>query len=397
MLRIAYFSPLPPTPSGIADYSRELLTPLSRLANVTLFSGDPAQAEAGLTRSYQVEAMASYHDRRWAFDLALYHMGNSPFHAQIYNVALRYPGVVVLHEVILGDFAAYMTVARGNFAAYAREIGYELGATGYELAWKARLGRAAQATQAVRFSKRLIDRSLGIIVHSHSAADMVRAQNAERRLTVINQLVVRRDAPSLRGLLPISEATTVFAVLGEINANKQIDRTLDAFARLKQEGEDVYFLIVGAANTNVNLPRLIRQRGLGDSVLWTGRVGPLEEFVGWTAAADVVINLRYPSLGETSNAAVRALAAGKPLVVYDQGWSRELPADVCRQVRPLDTEALYLAMRDMAHRPDERRAMGTAAADYAAQELNPEKIAADYLGFLNEVAIAARTSRPRQL
>jgi glycosyltransferase involved in cell wall biosynthesis len=391
MPRIAYFSPLPPTPSGIADYSRELLSPLSRLAELTLFVDDPAHVDASLARRFPVKAAAAFPSEHLGFDLAVYHMGNSPFHAQIYPMALRYPGIVVLHEVILADFAAYMTIARGNQAAYAREIGYELGASGYELAWRARLGRAAPALQQVTFSKRLIDRSLAVIVHSQSAASMVRAQNAERPLAVINQLVVRQEAPSLRGLLPVSGKTTVFAVLGEINKNKQIDLTLDAFAHLKGQGEDVYLLIVGAAHGNINLPRMIRQRGLAESVLWTGRVGPLEEFVGWTIAADVVINLRYPSLGETSNAAVRALAAGKPLIAYDQGWSQELPADLCQQVPPLDVEALYGAMRAMARQPAMRRAMGRAAAAYASQQLNPERIAGEYMRFIGKVLDAIRT------
>jgi glycosyltransferase involved in cell wall biosynthesis len=357
---------------------------------VTLFSSDPTRVGTGLAQRFPVEAMADYPGGRWAFDLALYHMGNSPFHERIYPMALRYPGIVVLHEVVLRDFAAYMTVARGNYAAYAREIGYELGWSGYAAAWQARLGREQDALREVSFSRRLIDRSLGVIVHSHSAAAMVQALNPNRSLAVIDQLVVQGQAPSLRGLLPVSKETTVFATLGEININKQIDLTLDAFARLRQEGEDVYFLIVGAANANVNLPKMIRQRGLGDQVLWTGRVGPLEEFVGWTAAADVVINLRYPSLGETSNAAVRALAAGKPLIVYDQGWSRELPANLCRQVPPLDGRALYQAMRAMVRQPEERRAMGRAAAEYANQQLNPERIAGEYMRFIDAVVEAIR-------
>ena len=41
-LRIAYFSPLPPARSGIADYSRELLPALADHADLTLFTAQPA-------------------------------------------------------------------------------------------------------------------------------------------------------------------------------------------------------------------------------------------------------------------------------------------------------------------------------------------------------------------
>ena len=37
-MRVAFFSPLPPTRSGIADYSQALLDPLGRLAEVETFS-----------------------------------------------------------------------------------------------------------------------------------------------------------------------------------------------------------------------------------------------------------------------------------------------------------------------------------------------------------------------
>ena len=46
------------------------------------------------------------------------------------------------------------------------------------------------------------------------------------------------------------------------------------------------------------------------------------------AACDACINLRAPTMGETSGTAVRALALGKPLVVSDVGWFAELPDEV---------------------------------------------------------------------
>ena len=128
MLNIAYFSPLPPAPTGIADYSLELLPAFSELVNLTLFVARPSRVDNALQNRYQVEPDIDYTEKRWDFDLALYHMGNSgSYHSAINRMALRYPGIVVLHEVVLQDFAAYETIGRGDFAAYAREMGYELG------------------------------------------------------------------------------------------------------------------------------------------------------------------------------------------------------------------------------------------------------------------------------
>ena len=65
-------------------------------------------------------------------------------------------------------------------------------------------------------------------------------------------------------------------------------------------------------------------------------VESFDAFVDWAATADVVLNLRYPTLGETSGAALRVMAAGRPLVVFDHGWYGELPDEAAVKVPPLD-------------------------------------------------------------
>ena len=73
-MRIAYFSPLPPARSGIADYSAALLTELTRHAEVTTFTERPASFDPA------------------AYDVCLYQVGNNPFHFAPYEMALEYPG-----------------------------------------------------------------------------------------------------------------------------------------------------------------------------------------------------------------------------------------------------------------------------------------------------------------
>ena len=55
------------------------------------------------------------------------------------------------------------------------------------------------------------------------------------------------------------------------------------------------------------------------------------------AACDVHVNLRSPTMGETSGTTIRALSLGKPLVVSDAGWFGELPDDVALKV-PVGTD-----------------------------------------------------------
>ena len=103
-MRVALFSPMPPAKSGIADYSAALAEPLGRLAELRVFdSGADAFDPSG-------------------FDVALYQIGNNPYHQFVYEAALRHPGVVVLHEANLHHLIAELTIRRGDWDGYVREV-----------------------------------------------------------------------------------------------------------------------------------------------------------------------------------------------------------------------------------------------------------------------------------
>ena len=95
-MKVAFFSPLPPAKSGIADYSAALLAELERLAEVTPFPEKPARFDPA------------------AFDVALYQIGNNAWHDFCYETALEHPGVVVIHEGNLHHLIADLTIRRGD-------------------------------------------------------------------------------------------------------------------------------------------------------------------------------------------------------------------------------------------------------------------------------------------
>jgi glycosyltransferase involved in cell wall biosynthesis len=181
------------------------------------------------------------------------------------------------------------------------------------------------------------------------------------------------------------EDTIIFASLGFVNVTKQIELGLRAFARLRQAYPNSAYIIVGEIQGDIDLTKVVSELGLENSVKLTGYVQDLPSFLDWTATADVVINLRNPTLGETSAAALRAMAAGKPIIVFDHGWYGELSEEVCRKVPPMDSEALLAAMRDLARDSVLRRQMGKNAQVAARQDHNPRKVAEAYIDFIKSV------------
>jgi glycosyltransferase involved in cell wall biosynthesis len=103
------------------------------------------------------------------------------------------------------------------------------------------------------------------------------------------------------------------------------------------------------------------------------------------AACDVTVNLRFPTMGETSGSVLRCLSLGKPVVVSDVGWFSELPDAVALKV-PVDefeTRTLEAALELLAE-PAARGAMSRAALEYVAREHDLERVADLYAAAIEE-------------
>lgn len=386
-MRLAYFSPLPPAHSGIADYSAVLLPHLAQEAAVTLFSENPDAITAELKNAYDIRPFHDYPTDRWNFDLALYHMGNSSHHEAIYDIALRYPGLVVLHDHGLHHFIADRTVGQKDFLSYSREMGYELGIKGVNLTWDILERRAEHPLFEVPLNSRLVDHSLGLIVHSQTVAHML-ANKTERPIQVIPALMEKRNGRPRRDQLNLSPDTLIFASLGFVTAEKRIDLALEAFKYIHQENPNSHFLIVGDVHPKVDLDGLVGRLHLEDAVTSLGFIEDLPTFVDWIATADIILNLRHPTVGETSATALRAMAAGKPVIVFDLGWYGELLDSAVIKVQPLDSQQLLAAMQQLARQPELRRQLGQTAAAYIGQHHNPAQIARQYTAFARQLLAA---------
>lgn len=391
-LKLAYFSPLPPARSGIADYSREILPHMAQMADITLFCTDPDAVDVSLAEQFPVHSFADFAAIRWSFDLPLYQLGNNTtHHEEIYRHFCRYPGAAVLHDVILHHFIAHRTVGHGNFPGYTREMGYVLGTTGVNYAWAIRHQEREHPLTELTLNQRVADLSLGLLVHSRHAQDLIHATRPRQPVWVVPAPIAAyeesgEDAALIREQLPWRKDAIVFASVGQVTAAKCIDHALAAFARLRHDVPRARYLLVGEVFRNeVNLSALLEKHDLHDDVYVTGYVDDLQSFMAWLSAADVVVNLRYPTVGETSAAALRALSAGRPLIVYDHGWYAELPDDVALKSPLLDDEALLGAMRQLADNTDVRKQMARQAHAYARGEHHPAQTARAYIEAIEQI------------
>ncbi len=369
-MKVAYFSPMPPERSGIADYSALLLPALGERLEVTVVKRGRKKAPRGS-------------------DVSLYHVGNNPdAHAWIVDALRREPGVVALHDYVLHHLVAGITVGRRNGHGYLDAMEREYGVVGRLLAhgvldkripplWESRPADFPLASF-------VLDHATGLIVHSRTVSELARASGFTGPVWV-----VPHPAWPVREIAPVRVAAgPVIGCFGVVNASKRIPELLRATATVRELHPDVTLLLVGPTSPGFDLERRLQRVGLAEDGLV--REGWTDEARLWSlmAGSDVAVNLRHPTMGETSGSVIRALSLGKPLVVSDVGWFSELPDEVALKIPTGDDEVKVLsaALELLVTRADVREAMGAAGVELARREHDLGRVAELYAAALEESA-----------
>jgi glycosyltransferase involved in cell wall biosynthesis len=374
-MRVAYYSPLPPDRSGIADYSAHLLPALEQ----------------------RVEIKVAKYRRRAprGCDVALYHVGNNPdAHGWIVDAFRKRPGIVVLHDVVLHHLVAGMTVGRGQPDGYLDAMQRDSGVVGRLLAHGVVDGllQALWEDRAADFPLTMwvVEPATGIIVHSRFAEQWVRELGFTGPVWRIPMPAWEVPAVAVESRHP----GVVIGCFGHMNTAKRIPQLLDAFGLLRLRQPETQLVLGGSQSPGFDLTALLEARSLGDAVVQHDYLAE-ERLWQLIADSDVLVNLRSPTMGETSAMVVRALSLGKPLVISDVGWFSELPDEVAVKV-PVDeheTEALVHALERLGGDAAYRERMGKAAADWARREHDLDRTADLYVAALEEVVGLADVER----
>jgi len=243
--------------------------------------------------------------------------------------------------------------------------------------------------QALSALRRLLERARAVIVHGRFAKGQVEAAGFQGAVAVIphGAWTAQADRMAYRERLGLDERTPLVGVFGFLKPYKRIAVVLRAFRRLRRMEPRVKLLLAGEPHPDLPVSRLVRDLDLLESVRLTGFVPP-EDLSGLVAACDIVLNLRYPTVGETSGSLMRALGLGRPAIVSDVGAFRELPDEICLKVPVDDTEeeVLFEYLNLLISRPALARAMGERARAWAERQCSWDRVARRYVAFLERLA-----------
>jgi glycosyltransferase involved in cell wall biosynthesis len=369
-VKVAYYSPMPPERSGIADYSALLLPPLRRRLDVQV-------VRRGRTRPAR------------GTDVSLYHLGNNPdAHGWILDALRRKPGVVVLHDFVLHHLVAGVTIGRRDGHGYLDAMEREGGVVGRLLGhgvldkripplWESR-------PEDFHLAGEVLGHAAGLVVHSRHVEERARSAGYGGPIWRIPHPAW--PPPALEPAAIAGEP--LLGCFGNVNASKRIPQLLEAFARLRCDRPGARLLLVGATSPGFDLDRRLQRLGLSEEGIIREPYVEEERLWALMAACDACVNLRAPTMGETSGSVIRQLTLAKPVVVSEVGWFAELPDAVALKV-PVDeheVETLHAALELLAGNESARAAMGAAAAELARREHDVERSAELYAAALEQAA-----------
>lgn len=370
---VGYHAPRPGAHSGVADYAETLRRALARFGRI----------ETGAETA----------------DVHLYHLGNNRLHKEIYAQALAKPGVIILHDAVLHHFLLgtlshdeYLAEWIYNYGEWRRDLGEEL--------WR---NRARAAIEARYFQypmlRRIIERSLRIVVHNPGAAAIVRevhsAGTSSKPIDVIPHLWSLESSPEpadaarFRDRVGIAQDVTLFGVFGYLREPKRVVPCIDTFKKLHRLRPKTALLLAGEVVSS-DLARLLDSESPHPAIR---RVGHLKEAEFRIAAAsvDCCLNLRYPGVGETSGIAVRLMGLGKPVIVTDNAENSAFPPAAVLRVVPgvAEAEELFDHMVLVTDFPAIAREIGQQARLHIQQHHSLETVARRYWEVLCAAALSA--------
>jgi len=367
--RVALFTPLPPSKTGTADYGASLAAEMEKLVSLTVCEKAPS----------------GFDSQR--FDHVVYQIGNNPYHAEIYELALQHPGVIVLHEASVHYLIRSLTLSRGDHKGYLREVMYEIFGNDVSRSMGRHLPIETPQPHEFLMLRRLLDRSQACIVHSHYAERLVRLKGFRGPIGVVHHGVGLRtiDAGQYHGKLGLQPGTPLIGVFGYQRPDKQIWECLTIFKELLDGLPDARLLVLGERHSHVPIEDGIRDLGLEDRVLVKG-YQPLDDFDGYLAACSVVLNLRHTTFGESSGTMMRAFGLAKPVIVSAIGGVRELPDDICIKI-PRDRHEMRViaeCLKWLLSNPEEAAETGARAKKWVGDECTWDKVAHRYISFLEQ-------------
>lgn len=329
MLKINWFSPLPPARTGIADYTLSLLSELATqthsTADLTSWTNQESW-DSTIDNVVEVKQFTASTDWRTEFGNALniYNIGNnSQFHTWIWLISREYPGIIILHDIHLQHlFLAYYMESKQQ-SVYLDLMQQYYGAKGKEDAEQFFSGHLDinRLSENYPLFELAIKNNKGVIVHTENAVEKLGSRYTVTYLPL--------PYPTQVTLNPVerNKHSTPYQLIifGHLGTNRRLDSVLRALTFFPKK-EQFELHIYGAISNEKEIKNRIIELGLSDIVRIHGFVDN-ETLGNALDKADLAVNLRHPTMGEASLSQLQIWSHALPSIVTKTGWYAEQPEE----------------------------------------------------------------------
>ncbi|MFC3767218.1 glycosyltransferase [Paenibacillus sp. GCM10012303] len=363
--KLAIFTPLASSRTGIAEHMDTILPLLSERFECDLFVDDsyasPGEAGRYWNPEIHIWNHAEFPGRADQYQAIVYQLGNTKYHSYMVPYLRAYPGTVVLHDLNLHGLTGECTLLKGDGNGYLSVVVEEFEDRAIEVMQSMLNGAHAD----IVVNRYYLKNAKSIVVHNEYAKQHLQDKGFSN--VVMCRLPV--ELPVMISML--FDRHFVFASFGRATDNRQIDKVLACLRRLVDQGiNGIRYWIVGECEPRYKerLDEIVRNLQLEDYVVFYGYV-PKMKYNAMMSQSDVCISLRHPTCGETSRSLLDALANGKPAIVSNVDSFREFPDGAVYKIQNDATmeNRLYEAMLALYEDKNLRKTMKQQARGHVAQ------------------------------
>jgi len=426
LVRIAWFSPMPPGRSGIAAYSAEILPLLrARYDAIDVFVERDAHGnEASLFNAHDFV----WKHRRRPYDLTIFQMGNASCHDYMWAYLFNYPGIVVLHDAQLHQARAqYLTRWRARRDDYLAEFHANHPDAPEEIGYLVYAGLGESLYHHWPLIRLVVESARLTVVHNDRVRRDLAASYPAATVDTIRMGVAEGDGGRLRGTevargdggplggrrsmlerRGIPADAVVITAFGGVTPEKRIGPLLRALAAMRTRHSRLHLLVAGDEAEHLDVMSEARRWDVADRVHVTGYVND-EDVTRYLMASDICACLRWPTNREISASWLRCLAAGRATIITELAHLVDVPTldphdwrlrdgsegePVAVSVDIVDEDhSLHLALDRLASDDKRRALLGKAARAWWNAHHRLELMAADYARII-ERAVSLPAPRP---
>lgn len=381
-MKILFFTPTV-LASAIGRVSNLVVSELQQLGHevVVVRSEDPAFFESPThpfscqmvpwNSTEQVRQLAAQSE------LVMYQVGNHyPYHRGCLEWLPSIPGLVSMHDNFLGHL----------FWSWSERIGRPqalelLGALyGSDVAHRFfdhadSTSFIAYASEAAPMTEWMASMASAVIVHSSWAMNRIsRACPGPVEVVPLPYDAPYLDNPERKDQSGNGERVIALTI-GHVNHNKRYTSVIEAIGTSSLLRSSLSYRIVGSIEPAMAEELQLLADQLEVTIIITGAVDD-RHLAEEIHNADVMCCLRWPALEAASASTIEAMLYGKPAVVMDTGFYRDLPNDCVLKISP-ESEVIDLrtALERLTTSPGERMAIGQLASHYASKTFRPDHYA----------------------